>query len=40
MATGTVFDGKWGFVRGRIWKLIETLIEVNNELGVRLITGT
>ena len=39
MATGTVFDGGWGFVRGRIWELSEALRDINRELGVHILTS-
>jgi len=38
MDTGTVFDGYWGFVKGGIWKLTETLAKIDRELGVRIVT--
>jgi phytoene dehydrogenase-like protein len=39
MASGSIFGGKWGFVRGGLWQLTETLAGINTELGVSLITG-
>jgi phytoene dehydrogenase-like protein len=39
MATGTVFDGEWGFVRGRIWQLTKELATLNKELGVEILTS-
>lgn len=39
MSSGTVFDGKWGFVKGGLWKLTEELGQINQNLGVELITS-
>lgn len=39
MASGSVFDGRWGFVRGGLWTLVEELAAVNDELGVHTITS-
>jgi phytoene dehydrogenase-like protein len=39
MASGTVFDGEWGFVKGRIWRLPEELAKINREVGVRILTS-
>jgi phytoene dehydrogenase-like protein len=38
MASGSVFDGRWGFVRGGLWTLVEELAEINQKLGVRILT--
>lgn len=38
MASGSVFDGRWGFVRGGLWTLVEELAAINQELGVSTIT--
>jgi phytoene dehydrogenase-like protein len=37
MASGGVFDGKWGFVKGGIWKLTEALAQLNRALGVEIV---
>ena len=35
MDSGSIFDGYWGFVKTGIWKITETLTEINKELGVK-----
>src|SRR5262249_23056763 len=37
MGSGSVFGGKWGFVKGGLWKLTEQLGALNEELGVTVI---
>jgi len=39
MASGTIFGGKWGFVRGRIWSISQAMHELNRELGVEILTS-
>lgn len=39
MASGTVFNGQWGFVRGRIWRLPQELEKINRGLGVKVLTS-
>ena len=34
MDSGSIFDGYYGFVEGGIWKITETLGQLNSELGV------
>ena len=36
MDSGSVFDGYWGFVKTGIWKITETLTDINLNLGVRV----
>jgi phytoene dehydrogenase-like protein len=38
MSSGTIFDGNWGFVKGGIWQIAESLRRINIELGAKLIT--
>lgn len=38
MASGTIFGGKWGFVKGGLWAVVEELASVNRHLGVEIIT--
>lgn len=38
MASGSVFDGEWGFVKGGIWQIAETLDKINRKLGVETVT--
>jgi phytoene dehydrogenase-like protein len=38
MSSGGVFDGKWGFVKGGIWRLTEELAKINRRRGVRIVT--
>ncbi len=35
MDSGSVFDGYWGFVKKGIWKITETLSDINLNLGVK-----
>jgi phytoene dehydrogenase-like protein len=39
MATGTVLDGKWGHVKGALWRLPLALADINRDLGVEIVTG-
>jgi phytoene dehydrogenase-like protein len=39
MASGSVFGGRSGFVRGGIWQITQELGRINRELGVELVTG-
>ncbi len=39
MVSGSVFDGKWGYVRGGIWQITEKLAELNQKIGVKIITS-
>jgi len=39
MASGGVFDGKWGYVKGGIWNITRTLDRINRRLGVRTVTS-
>lgn len=39
MASGGVFKGKWGYVKGGIWTLTRVLARINWTLGVRTITS-
>jgi phytoene dehydrogenase-like protein len=39
MASGSVFDGGSGFVRGGIWRITRELGRINRELGVELVLG-
>lgn len=39
MASGTIFDGSWGFVRGGLPTLLAELSRINQELGVTVLTG-
>ena len=36
MDSGSVFDGYWGFVKTGIWKITETLSDINLNLGVKV----
>tara|TARA_B100001063_G_scaffold114034_1_gene106525 strand:- start:472 stop:1971 length:1500 start_codon:yes stop_codon:yes gene_type:complete len=36
MDSGSVFDGYWGFVKTGIWKITETLSDINLNLGVNV----
>ena len=36
MDSGSVFDGYWGFVKTGIWKITETLSDINLDLGVKV----
>jgi phytoene dehydrogenase-like protein len=36
MDSGSVFDGYWGFVKTGIWKITETLSDINLDLGVKI----
>ena len=36
MDSGSVFDGYWGFVKTGIWKITETLSNINLDLGVKV----
>ena len=36
MDSGSVFDGYWGFVKTGIWKITETLSNINLDLGVKI----
>ena len=36
MDSGSVFDGYWGFVKTGIWKITESLTEINLNLGVKI----
>ncbi len=40
LASGSIFDGEWGFVKGGLWKLTDSLAEINREIGVKIICGT
>ena len=35
MDSGSIFNGYWGFVKTGIWKITETLTEINKKLGVK-----
>ncbi|OGG43874.1 hypothetical protein A2841_01065 [Candidatus Kaiserbacteria bacterium RIFCSPHIGHO2_01_FULL_48_10] len=37
MASGSVFGGQWGYVKGGIWQIPLTLDRINQELGVKRI---
>jgi len=39
MSSGGIFDGKWGFVKGGIWKLTEALGAIDRALGVRIVVN-
>ncbi len=39
MVSGSVFDGKWGYVHGGIWQITEKLAELNQKIGVKIITS-
>ncbi|MDP3645959.1 MAG: NAD(P)/FAD-dependent oxidoreductase [bacterium] len=39
MDSGSIFDGYWGFVKGGLWKLTETLGDINREIGVDVVTS-
>ncbi len=39
MSSGSIFGGKWGFVKGGLWKLTEELAEINRALGIEVITS-
>lgn len=39
MASGGMFEGKWGFVKGGISQIARTLAAINYELGVHLMTN-
>lgn len=39
MASGSVFGGSWGFVKGGLPKIVEELGKINEELGVQIITS-
>jgi phytoene dehydrogenase-like protein len=39
MASGSVFGGSSGFVRGGIWRITQELGRINRELGVELVLG-
>ncbi len=39
MFSGSVFDGKWGYVKGGIWQITKTLATINRKLGVKIITS-
>ena len=34
MDSGSIFDGYWGFVKTGIWKITETLTNINYDLGI------
>jgi phytoene dehydrogenase-like protein len=36
MSSGCIFDGKWGFVKGGIWKVTEAHSKINQGLGTRI----
>ena len=36
MDSGSVYDGYWGFVKTGIWKITETLSDINLDLGVKV----
>lgn len=36
MDSGSVFNGYWGFVKTGIWKITETLSDINLDLGVKI----
>ena len=36
MDSGSVFNGYWGFVKKGIWKITETLTDINLALGVKI----
>ncbi len=36
MDSGSIFEGYYGFVKGGIWKITETLGQINQQLGVKL----
>ncbi|MBX9724700.1 MAG: NAD(P)/FAD-dependent oxidoreductase [Candidatus Obscuribacterales bacterium] len=40
LASGSIFDGEWGFVKGGLWKLTECLAEINKEIGVKIFCDT
>ncbi|MBI2546841.1 MAG: NAD(P)/FAD-dependent oxidoreductase [Candidatus Aenigmarchaeota archaeon] len=40
MFSGTIFDGKWGIVKGGIWNLTKTLGMINKKCGVNIITAS
>ncbi len=39
MASGNVFGGNWGYVRGGIWEITSKLSEINQKLGVQTLTS-
>ena len=39
MASGSVFGGSWGFVKGGLPKIVEELGKINEDLGVQIITS-
>jgi phytoene dehydrogenase-like protein len=39
MATGTVMGGRWGHVKGGLWRLPLALADINRALGVEIVTG-
>ena len=40
MDSGSIFGGYYGFVKGGIWKITETLGRINQQLGVKLFLGS
>lgn len=39
MASGSVFGGEWGFVKGGLWRLTEELSALNAAAGIQMITA-
>lgn len=39
MFSGSVFNGKWGYVKGGIWQVTKTLGSINRKLGVKITTS-
>lgn len=38
MASGSVFGGRWGYVKGGLWTLVDTLGNILRQKGVKIIT--
>lgn len=39
MASGSIFGGRWGYVKGGIWQITDSLGQINKKLGVKIITS-
>lgn len=39
MASGSIFGGRWGYVKGGIWQITDALGQINKKLGVKIITS-
>ncbi len=39
MASGSIFDGRWGYVKGGIWQITTALGNINKQLGVKTVVS-